>query len=79
MRREGPEPSINAASILRVGHLPAPTLGTIPDIEKVLKSLARAPNFKEHISDYIQEEVRFLRKYLTGRLIHSTGLRQGAH
>ncbi|PPQ70709.1 hypothetical protein CVT26_014633 [Gymnopilus dilepis] len=48
--------SVTAAAIVRSGHLPAPQLGIISEIERAIKSLARTQNVKERICEYIQNE-----------------------
>jgi protein phosphatase 4 regulatory subunit 3 len=53
----GPNESITTASIIRSGHLPAPRLGIIGEIEKAIKALARTQAVKERICEYIQQEV----------------------
>lgn len=57
---EDPEPPpVTTQSVLRSGHLPAPQLGILPDIERAIKGLARTHVVKERICEYIQQEVRF--------------------
>ena len=51
------EPSGTAASIVRTGHLPRPTLGIIGEIERAIRALARTPALKERVCEYIQTEV----------------------
>ncbi|KAF8165663.1 component of IIS longevity pathway SMK-1-domain-containing protein [Crassisporium funariophilum] len=52
----GPEASVTTASIIRSGHLPAPQLGIIGEIERAIKTLARTQVVKERICEYIQHE-----------------------
>ncbi|KAF9478406.1 DUF625-domain-containing protein [Pholiota conissans] len=52
----GPETSVTAAGIIRLGRLPTPQLGIISEIERAIKALARTQNVKEKICEYIQAE-----------------------
>lgn len=52
----GPEPTI-AHSLLRGGTIPKPSLSTIADIEKAMKTVARIPALKERICEYLQSDV----------------------
>ena len=54
----GPEPSITTASIIRSGHLPQPALGSIMEIDRAIRALARTPAIKDKICEYIQRAVR---------------------
>ena len=56
----GPEPAI-ANSLMRGGNLPKPSLSTIADIERAVKTVARIPALKERICEYIQSDVSRLR------------------
>lgn len=51
------EPSALAANIARGGGLPKPTLSTIADIEKAMKTIVRVPSIKERICEFIQNDV----------------------
>lgn len=53
---EAPTP-ITAASVIRSGHLPAPHMGILVDIERAIKGLVRHHQIKERICEYIQQEV----------------------
>ncbi|KIK67617.1 hypothetical protein GYMLUDRAFT_36354 [Collybiopsis luxurians FD-317 M1] len=48
--------SVATASIMRTGHLPAPSLGMIGEIDRAIKTLARTNTVKEKICEYIQNE-----------------------
>ncbi|KAF5322390.1 hypothetical protein D9619_000547 [Psilocybe cf. subviscida] len=48
--------SVTTANVIRSGHLPAPQLGVISEIERVIKALARTQAVKERICEYIQHE-----------------------
>ncbi|KZV75083.1 DUF625-domain-containing protein [Peniophora sp. CONT] len=50
----GEPTTITTAQIIRSGHLPHPTLGIIPEIDRAIKALARTPSIKEKICEYIQ-------------------------
>ena len=54
----GEPTNITTAQIIRSGHLPHPTLGIIPEIDRAIKALARTPSIKEKICEYIQRAVR---------------------
>ena len=49
--------SVTTANVIRSGHLPAPQLGVISEIERAIKALARTQAVKERICEYIQHEV----------------------
>lgn len=51
--------SVTTANVIRSGHLPAPQLGVISEIERAIKALARTQAVKERICEYIQHEVSF--------------------
>ncbi|KAJ3849444.1 component of IIS longevity pathway SMK-1-domain-containing protein [Lentinula lateritia] len=48
--------SVATATIIRTGHLPAPHLGMIGEIDRAIKTLARTQQVKEKICEYIQNE-----------------------
>ncbi|GJE87442.1 hypothetical protein PsYK624_035250 [Phanerochaete sordida] len=52
----GPEPSLVANALLRGGGLPKPALGTIAEIDKTMKTIARMPALKERVCEIIQNE-----------------------
>uniref|UniRef100_A0A0W0FQ02 Uncharacterized protein n=1 Tax=Moniliophthora roreri TaxID=221103 RepID=A0A0W0FQ02_MONRR len=54
----GPEPSSSSttANIIRTGHLPAPNMVNIGEIERAIKGLSRTQQVKERLCEYIQSE-----------------------
>lgn len=52
----GPEPSMVANALMRGGGLPKPALGTIAEIDKLMKTITRMPALKERVCEIIQND-----------------------